>query len=160
MDTALPQKFPFILDRNLAKANCTANRVCTSCDTVVLVLNTSKLMNFSQTLFLIHKGPNYVCYTEPQRCSLLVVLFPFLSSQDFRPIWLHDPQSHSYHRSSFCSISEDFCIYLPSFHANQLHLLESTTEITLNFSSNAIFPCKLYYMNWFINVFLYAYIIK
>ena len=37
MDTALPQKFPFILDRNLAKANCTGNRVCTSCDIVVLV---------------------------------------------------------------------------------------------------------------------------
>ena len=36
MDTALPQKFPFILDRNLAKANCTGNRVCTSCDTIVL----------------------------------------------------------------------------------------------------------------------------
>ena len=36
MDTALPQKFPFILDRNLAKANCTGNGVCTSCDTVVL----------------------------------------------------------------------------------------------------------------------------
>ena len=36
MDTALPQKFLFILDRNLAKANCTENRVCTSCDTVVL----------------------------------------------------------------------------------------------------------------------------
>ena len=36
MDTALPQKFPFILDRNLAKANCTENRVCSSCDTVVL----------------------------------------------------------------------------------------------------------------------------
>ena len=32
MDTALPQKFPFILDRNLAKANCTGNRVCMSCD--------------------------------------------------------------------------------------------------------------------------------
>ena len=39
MDTALPQKFPFILDRNLAKANCTGNGVCTSCDTVVLGLN-------------------------------------------------------------------------------------------------------------------------
>ena len=38
MDTALPQKFPFILDRNLAKANCTGNHVCTSCDTVVLDL--------------------------------------------------------------------------------------------------------------------------
>ena len=38
MDTALPQKFPFILDRNLAKANCTENRVCMSCDTVVLGL--------------------------------------------------------------------------------------------------------------------------
>ena len=36
MDTALPQKFPFILDRNLAKANCTGNPVCMSCDTVVL----------------------------------------------------------------------------------------------------------------------------
>ena len=36
MDTVLPQKFLFILDRNLAKANCTENHVCTSCDTVVL----------------------------------------------------------------------------------------------------------------------------
>ena len=36
MDTALSQKFPFILDRNLVKVNCTENRVCTSCDTVVL----------------------------------------------------------------------------------------------------------------------------
>ena len=36
MDTALTQKFPFILDRNLAKANCTGNHVCTSCDKVVL----------------------------------------------------------------------------------------------------------------------------
>ena len=38
MDKALPQKFLFILDRNLAKANCTENQVCTSCDTVVLAL--------------------------------------------------------------------------------------------------------------------------
>ena len=30
------QKFPFILERNLAKANCTGNWVCTSCDTVIL----------------------------------------------------------------------------------------------------------------------------
>ena len=36
MDTALTEKFPFILDRNLAKANCVENRVCTSCDTVAL----------------------------------------------------------------------------------------------------------------------------
>ena len=36
MDTAFPQKFPFFLDRNLAKANCTENRVYTSYDTVVL----------------------------------------------------------------------------------------------------------------------------
>ena len=39
MDTALPQKFPFVFDRNLAKANCTENQVCTSCDTVVLGLS-------------------------------------------------------------------------------------------------------------------------
>ena len=39
MDTALPQKFPFISDRNLAKANCTRNTVQYKdyCDTVVLV---------------------------------------------------------------------------------------------------------------------------
>ena len=36
MDTAVPQKFSFLLDRNLAKANCTEDRVCTSCDKVVL----------------------------------------------------------------------------------------------------------------------------
>ena len=34
MDKALPQKFPFILDKNLAKANCTEDRVCTSCDKI------------------------------------------------------------------------------------------------------------------------------
>ena len=31
-----PSKIPFILDRNLAKANCKGNRVSTSCDIVVL----------------------------------------------------------------------------------------------------------------------------
>ena len=36
MDTALPQKYPFILDGNLVMANFTENHVCTSCDTVVL----------------------------------------------------------------------------------------------------------------------------
>ena len=36
MDTVLPQKFTFNLDKNLAKANCTENHVCTSCDTVVI----------------------------------------------------------------------------------------------------------------------------
>ena len=50
MDTALPQKFPFILDRNLAKANCTGNRVCTSCDTVVLGRN---IKVFASAFFLL-----------------------------------------------------------------------------------------------------------
>ena len=36
MILALYLKFPFILDRNLAKANCTENQVCTSCDIIVL----------------------------------------------------------------------------------------------------------------------------
>ena len=40
MDTALPQKFPFFIDRNFAKAYSTGNRVCTSCDTVVLGIDT------------------------------------------------------------------------------------------------------------------------
>ena len=46
MDTALPQKFLFILDRNLAKAYCTEDRVCTSCDKVVLctLLNCSEFI--------------------------------------------------------------------------------------------------------------------
>ena len=41
MDTAHPQKFPVTLDRNLAMVNCTENQVCTSCDTVVLVICSS-----------------------------------------------------------------------------------------------------------------------
>ena len=45
MDTALPQKFPFILDRNLAKANCTKNHVGTSCDTVVFGSNKKMCMS-------------------------------------------------------------------------------------------------------------------
>ena len=50
MDTALPQKFPLILDRNLAKANCTGTRVCTSCDTVVLIRQSNKCDLFSVKL--------------------------------------------------------------------------------------------------------------
>ena len=49
MDTALSQKFPFILDRNLAKANCTGNWVCTSCDTVVLDLFINTLVGCERT---------------------------------------------------------------------------------------------------------------
>ena len=45
MDT-LSQKFHFILDRNLAKANCTENQVCTSCDIVVVVVHTYTLWYF------------------------------------------------------------------------------------------------------------------
>ena len=52
MDTALPQKFPFILDRNLAKANCTGIRVCTSCDTVVLAIGIKIFKHFSVAQFL------------------------------------------------------------------------------------------------------------
>ena len=47
MDTALPQTFSFILDRNLAKANCTEDRVCTSCDKIVLGRDVNEGLNHS-----------------------------------------------------------------------------------------------------------------
>ena len=50
MDTALPQKYPFILDRNLAKVNCTGNHVCTSCDIVVLGNGKYRSMTIELTL--------------------------------------------------------------------------------------------------------------
>ena len=53
MDTALPQKFPFILDRNLAEANCTENRVRTSCDTVVLAMRLLPSDLTSEFTFLV-----------------------------------------------------------------------------------------------------------
>ena len=56
MDTALPQKFHFILDRNLAKANCTENLVCTSCDIIVLPIGTYN-PGLTQILFYF-KGKN------------------------------------------------------------------------------------------------------
>ena len=43
MDAALPQKFPFILDRNLAKANCTRY----SSDIVVLAPLIYSIYSFS-----------------------------------------------------------------------------------------------------------------
>ena len=46
-DTGTVFNFSFILDRNLAKANCTENHVCTSCDTVVL----GSLIKFSSYLY-------------------------------------------------------------------------------------------------------------
>ena len=51
MDTALSQKFPFILDRNLAKANCTENHVCTSCDTEVLGKRIQNTVTFNVQTF-------------------------------------------------------------------------------------------------------------
>ena len=56
MDTALPQKFPFILDRNLAKANYTGNRVCTLCDIVVLdiILQNTRFYGVSHTAEKVH----------------------------------------------------------------------------------------------------------
>ena len=47
----------FILDRNLAKANCTENHVCTSCDKVVLA-KTSKAASAS----LAHWRQQFVTY--------------------------------------------------------------------------------------------------
>ena len=56
MDTALPQKFPFILDRNLAKANGTENHVCTdvlwySSSWYVSILNSAVEMWRSMFIF-------------------------------------------------------------------------------------------------------------
>ena len=51
MDRALPQKFPFILDSNLAKANCTENQICTSCDEVVLASGIRQGCTASTVLF-------------------------------------------------------------------------------------------------------------
>ena len=76
MDTALPQKFPFILDRNLAKANCTGNRVCTSCDTVVLGM---KLEKPARPTFLM--------------CYKLQIFFPAASEilEVFGPPFVFEP---------------------------------------------------------------------
>ena len=67
MDTALPQKFSFILDRNLAKANCTENRVYTSCDTVVLRrdLNFMMLNPFvAEKLYLVCMARKWILKKE------------------------------------------------------------------------------------------------
>ena len=64
MNTALPRKFPFILDRNFAKANGTGNRVCTSCDIEVLGswqkhiygLNVSSIPSFGYDLYFMLKS--------------------------------------------------------------------------------------------------------
>ena len=42
-------QFFFIIDRNLAKANCIGNRVCTSCD--IVILESNKTSNHSRWIF-------------------------------------------------------------------------------------------------------------
>ena len=44
-DTGTVLKIPFILDRNLAKANCTEDRVCMSCNKVVLGVTQTEKKN-------------------------------------------------------------------------------------------------------------------
>ena len=73
MDTALPQKFPFILDRNLANANCTGNRVCTSCDTVVLAsYKISKFSHFDSTASLLMKKRRKYAHVAVHKNTLSV----------------------------------------------------------------------------------------
>ena len=55
MDIALPQKFHFILDRNLAKANCTGDHVCTSCDKVVLYIDINIIYLLPIIYFIVRK---------------------------------------------------------------------------------------------------------
>ena len=50
MDTALTKTISFILDRNLAKANCTGNHVCTSCDRVVLDIYINNYLHFLEKI--------------------------------------------------------------------------------------------------------------
>ena len=58
MDTALHQKFPFILDRNLAKASCTEDHVCTSCDKVVLGFCRNFVLSFNHFLLFLSMRVN------------------------------------------------------------------------------------------------------
>ena len=50
------KNFIFILDRNLAKANCTENHVCTSCDKVIIALRIC-------TFFIQRQNETFVNYT-------------------------------------------------------------------------------------------------
>ena len=77
MDTALPQKFPFILDRNLAKANCTEDRICTSCDTVVLgfhIKTVNSFVIFCTNILCLQKMNNYLRWNSERlvSCQFLV----------------------------------------------------------------------------------------
>ena len=72
MDTALFQKFPFILDRNLAKANCTGNRICTSCDLVVLGYDRKQISFNSIESSSNHKVVN--AYGMPTRKKIVYCL--------------------------------------------------------------------------------------
>ena len=67
MDTAFPQKFPFILDRNLAMANCTEDHVCTSCDKVVLGVYLKYYSGSFLVLFHLLLLYSVVCFLSVNR---------------------------------------------------------------------------------------------
>ena len=85
MDTALPQKLPFILDRNLAKANYTENHVCTSCDTVVLGL--IPLLYTNQSIYVYLPGDD-TCATYCKWNDQLFIIFNPCHFHSFPIIWV------------------------------------------------------------------------
>ena len=60
------QKFPFVLDRNLAKANSTENQVRTSCDIVVL--------GIKQFTFKWYEDGSYFSFCFLPLCSMTVYI--------------------------------------------------------------------------------------
>ena len=89
MDTALPQKFSFILDKNLAKANCTGNHVCTSCDTVVLAQNVKKCLlgaAFDARRYLSHSVPEQAAQRKNGLYLFGTHIFPDLPDQRVKGI--------------------------------------------------------------------------
>ena len=76
MDTALPQKYPFILDSNLAKANCTEyRRVCMhvlwySSSWVELITQRNIEQINALTIYIMHW---YILYSSYLIVHILVI---------------------------------------------------------------------------------------
>ena len=81
MDTAFPQKYPFIFDRNLAKANCTGNRGCTSCDIVLdIVLNIRieyAVMNIY--IYILYLIPSTIIHLNSSLPAFINISYKYVS---------------------------------------------------------------------------------
>ena len=115
-----PSKISFILDRNLAKANCTGNRICTSCDIVVLGEHITTLCTIASR---INGTPKSVRLSETLQLTASLC-YQYMADCEMTDYW----SVTDWEACLVCSVT-----YYYVFHG----------RVTLFFANNSLMQCQI-----------------